>query len=833
MDNFVPSHYRISLTPDLSRFRFAGQVDIYGQLTLPSDEIVLHALELDISFCSVRINGSWESCTTVMEPGKEQVRIRLPKRTGGEVCIRVEYSGSINDRMAGFYRSRYQMDGQARYIAVTQFQESDARRAFPCQDHPRRKATFEVEMTVDRDLVAISNGTVAEEVNLENGNKRIRFTPTPRMSTYLLFFGVGAFDVIQDETDDRVRAVTTPGMTPYAGFGLEFGRKALQFCEQYYRIPYPLPKMDLLAIPDFAFGAMENWGAITFRENLLLHYPDSTSRSGEERICEVIAHEIAHQWFGNLVTPSDWKYLWLNESFATFFGYGVVDHHYPKWGVWEQFLGGQTAAALARDGMHETFAIEIPGGDHVVINSSTAPIIYSKGGSILRQVKGYIGEDNFRNGLTRYLETHAYENAASHHLWDALEAVSEQPISAMMQSWIEQPGYPLVSARKEGDKLILNQQRFTYLANSFDQLWDIPVTIALFNTSGEKRIVQTLLKEPEQCVQLDEEPVAYKLNAGQSGFYRVRYDDAQAPAFLSRLVQSRDLPPEDRWGLQNDLYALVRNGQVGIDDYLGLLTSYRQEDAYLPIVSIAGNLFQAYLLLAEAGRQKVAATGKAVLENALNRAGIEPIEGEPFTVSLMRDQILFPAAVFGAESMTEVVRGKYAALVAGRQTVHPDIQKAVLQIGAWKGAAGDLDWLRERFHQCESEHERLNILAALGCFSQRPQIEDALQFALDEVPDRNKFIPIVAMADNPHAVTLLWDWYRGHRQDLERFHPLLYERVLAAIIPAVAALQAYEVKRFCDRYLQERPQVRDVLKLSLEKLEINLRFRKNNPPAGS
>jgi len=833
MNDFVPTHYRISLTPDLTSFRFLGQVDISGEMTQPAHEVLLHALDLDIFSCSVRVNDNWESCAATLEPEKEQLRIRLPKPLDGDIRMRIEYSGSINDRMAGFYRSGYRTDGQARYIAVTQFQESDARRAFPCQDHPQKKATFEVVMTVDKDLVAISNGIVKQEVNVGDGKKRVHFTQTPRMSTYLLFFGVGAFEIVQDETDGRVRAVTLPAMSRYAAYGLDFGRKALGFCERYYRIPYPLPKMDLIAIPDFAFGAMENWGAITFRENLLLHYPNITSRSGEERICEVIAHEIAHQWFGNLVTPSKWEYLWLNESFATFFGYGVVDRHHPEWGIWEQFLGGQTDTALARDGMHETFAIEIPGGEHVVINSSTAPIIYSKGGSILRQVKGYIGDENFRNGLTRYLESHAYGNAASHHLWEAFEAVSEQPIKKMMKSWIEQPGYPLVSVRKEGGKLFLKQQRFSYLPSSFDQRWDIPVNIALFTSSGESQIVQTLLTEKEQIVALDQEPVAYKINAGQNGFYRTCYDDTEALASLSSYIENRNLPAEDRWGLQNDLYALVRSGQVGLDAYLRFLQSYRQEKAYLPVVSIANNLLQAYLLLEEGGRRKVAAVGKAILENALNQAGFEPAANEPFTASLMRDQIILPAAMFGSASIADFAHQKFVALRTQNEAVHPDIQKAVFQVGALRGAAKELDWILTRFRHSESEHERLNILAAMGSFRQRAQIEEILQFALDEVPDRNKFIPIAAMAGNPCAADLLWDWYLANQAELEKFHPLLYERVITAIFPAVGVRQAEEAKRFAHNYLQERPQVRDVLKLSLERLEINMRFRSNNLATGS
>ncbi|CAB1079836.1 Leucyl aminopeptidase (EC [Olavius algarvensis Delta 1 endosymbiont] len=307
--------------------------------------------------------------------------------------------------MAGFYRSQYTYQKQSRYIAVTQFEESDARRAFPCIDHPAGKATFEITMDIDPNLVAISNQAIQKEEMLTNGRKRICFERTPKMSTYLVFFGVGEFEITTDQEDSRVRTVTLPGMKPFAEYGMDFGRKSLAYSESYYAINYPLPKMDLIAIPDFAFGAMENWGAITFRENLLLHYPGTTSTSGEERICEVIAHEIAHQWFGNLVTPSDWRYLWLNESFATYFGFGVVDHYYPQWETWQQFLYSQTGTAMVRDALHETFAIEIPGGEHVVINASTAPIIYNKGGSILMQIKGYIGEENFQKGLQHFLKS--------------------------------------------------------------------------------------------------------------------------------------------------------------------------------------------------------------------------------------------------------------------------------------------------------------------------------------------------------------------------------------------------------------------------------------------
>ena len=824
MNRFEPINYHITLTPDLKNFTFRGRVEITAECRSAVDEIALNVLELGIDSCRIKSETDEMEAAFDIDQQNELLRIQLPRAVTGKILLTIDYEGLINDKMAGFYRSGYEVEAERRFIAVTQFQESDARRAFPCMDHPGRKATFEIEMIVDAKLSTISNTVITSEKQVASGKKHVIFEPTPKMSTYLLFFGVGEFEFLIDDVDERVRAATIPGRLSYTDFGLVFGRQALAFCEDYYRIAYPLPKMDLIAIPDFAFGAMENWGAITFRENLLLHYPEITSRSGEERICEVIAHEIAHQWFGNLVTPSDWKYLWLNESFATFFGFGVVDHYYPQWGIWQQFLGGQTASAMKRDGLHETFAIEIPGGEHVVINTSTAPIIYSKGGSILRQVKGYIGEDNFRDGLTHYLETHAYGNADSHHLWEAFETIAEKPISKMMKSWIEQPGFPVVDVERKGDTLQLSQQRFTYLPNDFDQCWDIPVNIRLFDSNGNHKAIQILFDQPRVTVALDEETQAYKINDGQTGFYRVRYSNYDDLDALGPHITSGTLPAEDRWGLQSDLYARVRCGTSSIGDYLVFLDYYRNEQAYLPLTDISANLFQAYLVMGNDIRKKIAATGSDLLHNALAAIGFEPQAEEGFTTSLLRDQILLPSVLFGADGVAEFCMNTFEVLRKG-QAVHADIQKSVLQVGALKGGEGVFEFLTKRFQTSDSEHERMNLLAAIGCFSDTNLIEQSLQYALDEVPDRNKFIPIVATAHNPYAVDVMWDWYVAHISELEQFHPLLYERIIAGIVPICGIAKADQVIEFFEAYTREHPETGDVVKLSLEKLAINRKMR--------
>ncbi len=824
MQPIVPVNYKIQLEPDLVNFSFSGTCEFLFQATEPIAEVSLNILEIAIWSCRVRQPDQWVNCAFKVNPADEEVLIYLPGSLSGTIKLEIDYQGIINDKMAGFYRSNYTYQEQTRHIAVTQFEESDARRAFPCMDHPAGKATFEVIMDIDNHLVAISNQAIKKEEVLENGKKRVSFEQTPIMSTYLVFFGVGEFEITVDKKDSRVRAVTLPGMKQFAKFGTEFGRKSLAFSESYYAIAYPLPKMDLIAIPDFAFGAMENWGAITFRENLLLHYPGTTSKSGEERICEVIAHEIAHQWFGNLVTPSEWRYLWLNESFATYFGFGVVDHYYPQWETWQQFLYSQTGTAMVRDALHETFAIEIPGGEHVVINVSTAPIIYNKGGSILMQIQGYIGEENFKKGLQHYLKTYEYGCASSHHLWESFETVSRQPISTMMKSWIEQPGFPMITVTRQGNQLVLHQQRFTYLPNDSDQKWLVPITISLFSKTGATKQLSLLLDDIEQAIDIDEDIVAYKVNERQTGFYRVKYAGQKNIDELGKRVRQKSMPPEDRWGLQNDLYARVKSSETPLDEYLKLLSFYDREDAYLPLASMAENLYSAYLVMDEDSRQKITSLAIPKFEDILADIGYEPTPDEAHPTSLLRDQIIWHAALYGSQSTLDFIHDQFSALMKG-DAIHPDIMKSVMQAGALSGDEQVFDWFDQRFQVSQIEHERMNILSAIGCFKDARLIKKTQHYIIDTVPARNKFMPVVALCSNPHAIELMWDWYVSNLAQIEQFHPMLYERVVAAIIPTAGIQRADKVKAFFDDYRTQKDKAKDVINLSLERLEINLRMR--------
>ncbi len=818
MSDFFDLHYRMVIEPDLAHFTFKGQAALSFRPAEAIRHVSLNCLGLTIEVCQVRWGDRLIEAGFELSQDDEKLLIDWPEPVAEPLTISISYQGRISDGMAGFYRSGYTIDGQHHPLAVTQFQESDARRAFPCLDHPRHKATFDLTLVVEADQTAISNGTVASETPLADGRKEVVFTRTPRMSTYLLFFGVGGFASTTDSVDPRVGLVAAPDALRFGGLGLEFGRQSLQFCERYFDIPYPLDKMDLIAIPDFAFGAMENWGAITFRENLLLDDPATTSKEGRERICEVVAHEITHQWFGNLVTPSDWRFLWLNESFATYFGYGIVDHYYPDWAIWEKFVLGQTDGALQRDALWETFPIEIPGGEHMVINTATAPIIYSKGGSILRQIRDYIGEGSFQKGLRHYLKTHAYDCAGSAEFWAAFESVSDAPVSRIMRAWVEQPGHPLVTAERRGDQLRLSQQRFNYESRADASLWPIPITLRLFDPDGTQRQERLLLQEAEQQVPIGKALVV-KVNDGQTGFYRVAYADAAQRAALGLLVRGRHLAPIDRWGLQNDLFAMVRAGREPLSVFLNFLSWYEHETDFMPLVSIDQHLRYAHLVTGGRSALRIAEAGRDLTTRVLAHTGFEPPAAEPHAIAALRDQFIFSAVVYGADDAIA-----FARVAAKRTDLHPDILKGVYQADAFLNGEAAFTRLRERYQSAGSEHERLVVLAAMGCFRDKNVLAQARSFVLAHVPDRNRFIPLTVMGRNPHAVEDLWEWFVGAQSQLADFHPLLLERVIASVIPVAGMRDPSAVQAFFEDYLKERPQATDVVKLSLEKLAINQRF---------
>jgi aminopeptidase N len=461
----------------------------------------------------------------------------------------------------------------------------------------------------------------------------------------------------------------------------------------------------------------------------------------------------------------------------------------------------------------------------VVINASTAPIIYNKGGSVLRQVEGYVGNQAFREGLGLYLKKYQYRCASSRDLWDALEEVSAKPVSQMMSNWIGQPGFPMVSAEREGGSLRLTQQRFTYLDAPSTQEWLIPVSVRVFYGDEQPKEMAALLEGKTAVLDIGTNALAYKINDGQSGFYRVQYRDKGNLKELGKRIAGRGLAPADRWGIQDDFYSMVKRGDASIDDYLDFLSYYSDEKASLPLSSIAANLHHAFIIREGDSRQRVASVGKTLFENVLENIGYEPRREDRHTTSILRDQLLWQAVLCGSSKAEAFCMTQFARLLKD-QRVHPDIQKSVMQVGASCGSRETLEWFVRKIKSSESEHERMNVLVAIGCFKDSEVLDRVKRYVLEEVPDRNKFIPIGLMSENPVAIPSLWDWYQTNLQAVERFHPVLYERVIAALVPICGLGREEEVRSFFREYVKRQEKMRDVVNLSLERLEIHSRMRR-------
>ncbi|MFX0133639.1 MAG: M1 family metallopeptidase, partial [Candidatus Hodarchaeota archaeon] len=756
------------------------------------------------------------------DPEQELLTIQLPVKSKGEIKVLIDYTGEIRNDMRGFYRSRYSKNGEDQFIAVTQFEETEARRCFPCFDHPKYKATFDIEMVVDKNLVAISNTPVVEEKILGDQKKIVKFQKTEKMSTYLLFFGVGEFEFVEDPGEILVRVVTTPGKSKYADVGLKFSRKALTWLEEYYDIKLPLPKIDHIAVADFAFGAMENWGAITYRENLILFYPEKTNKATLEFMYEVIAHELTHQWFGDLVTPNDWQYLWLNESFATLFGYIITANFYPDWGIWENFALGTIAAAFARDSLIETFPIELPSGERARITQSTAPIIYSKGGAVLLMLKSYLGE-KFKIGIRHYLKKYEYATASSDDFWAAFEEVSKEPISEMMKGWIKQAGYPLIEVERKDSTLYLTQSRFTFLPHKNSQKWTIPIQISVHYSNGKSKIIKKLIKQKNEEIDLEGEVIAYKINYEQTGFYRVKYKDQTNLKELYSLISNKKLPPLDRWGLEDDFFSFVLRGTITFLEYLEFLDNFLDEDSPLPLESIISHLYFSYNIIEGSLREKIKKIGKKISERILEKIGYEPKPDELHAISNLRSMTVWTSVIFGSQGTKNFALNQFLKIQNG-ESVHADIRGPVMRVASYLDEK-NCNWLIQNFEKIDNEPERINFVTALGSVKE-DYMDKVLKFTIEKIPLRNKFYPIVLMTRNPNTSPLMWDWFVANVKDVEKFHPSHYERILDAIVSLGGVGKEEEVKKFFKSYDIKEETLRDVLKMSLEKLKINNKLRK-------
>ena len=535
----VPSRYDLTLEPDLDAGTFSGSEDVTVTVVDPVDEIVLNADELVLRDGWLEGPGGRLEVTEVrMEPETERAHLRLSGTAEpGDWTLHLAFDGTLSDRMQGFYRSTYADEaGVERVIAATQLESTDARRAFPGWDEPEAKAMFGVTLVVRDGLLAISNGAEVGREDLGDGRVRVRFADTMPMSTYLAAFIVGPLEVTEPMDVDGVplRVVHQPGKEHLTAFALEVGAFCLRFFRDYYGIDYPGDKLDMVALPDFAQGAMENLGCITYRESLLLVDPHKATQPELAAVADVIAHEIAHMWFGDLVTMRWWNGIWLNEAFATFMELVAVDAYRPDWERWSSFLRVR-ATAFEVDALESTRPIEYPVHSPDDAAGMFDILTYTKGAAVLRMLEQYLGAERFRDGIRRYLTEHRFGNTETHDLWDALEASSGEPVRRIMDGWIFQGGYPEITTELGSDgSVALTQRRYRISRDTPDATWDVPLLVR----TGTK--TAPLLIEPAgtSIVPEGDDPVV--VNAGAHAFTRVRYDEvllAGSPA------SSRGCPP--------------------------------------------------------------------------------------------------------------------------------------------------------------------------------------------------------------------------------------------------------------------------------------------------
>ncbi|CAK9053976.1 unnamed protein product [Durusdinium trenchii] len=597
----LPEHYDLTLEPDVEKFTFDGVVKITCDVQVATDSISVHAHELVLSSATFTPSegssaSSAESITLKTKSkmavvGFEEV---LPV---GKGILEIKFRGTLNDQMAGFYRSQYtDSKGQKRFLATTQFEAIDARRCFPCWDEPARKATFTVTMIYPANLMAISNMPPSSLETRADGKKKEVFMVTPKMSTYLLAFCVGEFEFISAQTKSGVlaRIFSCPGNSARCAFALKCCIKALEFYDDFFGLPYPLPKMDMIAIPDFSAGAMENWGLVTYREVALLCEEQTVSATQKQRICTVIAHELAHQWFGNLVTMEWWDDLWLNEGFANWMQTFCSDRLYPDWHIWESYVGMEQQRALQLDGLRSSHPIQVPIAKAEQVEEVFDAISYCKGGSVVRMIYRVLGDEHFQKGLQLYFSRHKYGNTRTIDLWNAWKEVLGKPIDKMMSSWTEQMGFPLLEVLNDpftSNQVELKQSWFladgSKETNDDAKVWFCPVIVG--TDKGEAPV--SFLEEKTGKIPCDLSGASVlKVNFGQHVPVRVLYPEK----VFMRLVQNLKLvSAEDRIGLLSDTFATCKAGVLEPGFMAELLSGFKDElndKVWSELASVMGGL---------------------------------------------------------------------------------------------------------------------------------------------------------------------------------------------------------------------------------------------------
>jgi len=823
MAGVIPINYELMFEPLFHNFKFNGEEIITLNLSKPTNSIKIDAAELSIKESHIIQGGKIISSESSLNEKNEKLTIKLAKKIKGKAKLSIKFTGTLNDRLLGFYKSQYKdKKGKTKYLATTQFEAADARRAFPCWDEPAVKATCDVSLLVDKHLDAISNMPVISKK--KTGTKILhKFGRTPIMSTYLLYLGVGEFEYLHGKLRNiKIRIVTTKGNKNKGKLSLDFTKKFLGEYEKYFGIKYPLPKLDMIAIPDFAAGAMENWGAITFREAILLYDPKTSSTRTKQYIAEVISHELAHQWFGNLVTMKWWNDLWLNESFATFMATKIVNKFYPEWDLWDQFLGDAMLEAMSLDALKNSHPINVDVKHPAQIREIFDAISYDKGGNVLRMLENYVGIENFRKGLKYYLTQHRYSNAEGHDLWKSIGKVAHKPVDAMMKTWIDQVGYPVVDVKRNNSKVSLTQRRFLSDGSiSSKNRWAIPIHIEEGNHESS-----FLMKSQKSVVSLKNTDSNFIINSGRYGFYRVQYDD-NSLANLSLLIDEKILNHVDRWSLQNDLFSQCVSGTKRLQEYLDFTTSYHDEDDYITLQNLAQNLYHLYKLTRkEKFSDEIRTYNVQFLGTIFDRLGWDSQKNEKHTNALLRSFVITALGKLGDKEILNEAKKRFNKFLKNKNSLAADLQEPVFVLMAWQGNEKTYNKLLSLYKKSTLQEEKIRFLIAMCNFKQKNLLLKTLALSLTpEVRSQNIRVPIMGVSANIYGNEILWPWLKNHWKKLvKRFgvgNPLA-NRIVASIGSVIDDKQEKDLRKFFKR--NPLPGTERVIEQTLERVRIKSAF---------
>jgi puromycin-sensitive aminopeptidase len=826
-DNVRPSKYAITLAPDFTTFKAQGSEEIQVSVKAPTSTIVVHSNDIVIHSAELVANGVTHKATKIsLDEKEERATFQFEKELPvGEAVLKVKFEATLNDAMAGFYRSSYTVNGEKRWMATTQFEATDARRAFPCWDEPAVKAIFEITLVVPKDLVALSNMLPVDE-KLEGDVKRIKFAPSPIMSTYLVAFVVGEFDYVEAYSKEnvRVRVYTPVGKTDLGKFALDVGTKTLSYFTEYFGIAYPLPKMDMIAIADFAAGAMENWGLVTYREIALLIDEKNSSVSQKQRVAYVVAHELAHQWFGNLVTMEWWSQLWLNEGFATFVGQLATDHIFPEWDMWTLFVNDYQSTAFSLDSLKSSHPIEVDVKTSAEISEIFDAISYNKGSCVIRMLEAYLGEDNFRKGLNVYLKRHSYANAVTEDLWQALTEVSGVDVKKFMDAFTKEVNYPVVSVdygSKDGT-LEVSQKKFLSSGESTEN--DPTVWYISLKTSNGSKDVQLNFNEKKATLEIPFSKDDWiKTNYGQAGFYRVKY----SPQLLAKLVpplKSLTLPPVDRLGVQGDVFALVKAGVLPTSQGLDIALALRNEVDYTVWASLSANLGSLMsVFMHEAFADKLENFARHLYEPIVQKLGWDAQQGESASNTLLRGLVLSRLGSLGHEATVQEARKRFDAYLADHSSLAADLRGPVFEIVLVNGGQKEQDHMLKLYREAQSAEEKTRILGLIGQQREEHLTVKALEFTMtDEVRDQDLFNIYYRLPGVKHGPRVAWQFVKDN---WEKYYNrlgkggMILPRIIGRATDCFSSVEkAKEVEEFFKAH--PYPQAERTVKQSIETIHM-------------